>query len=97
MIGDTVTVLTLVGEFVGKVVDYKDSYIELQDPRMIVTGEEGGMGFAQGIAMTGTPEPKLATFKDYVLVTETLTEVADAYREHTSGIVLPQTSGIIGA
>ena len=95
MIGNIVTVMTTTGEFVGKVVEYNTDVLELSDPRMIVT-TESGMGFANGVAMTSGESPKEATFKDYIFVTPTNTQVADAWREHTSGIIL-NNQGIIGA
>ena len=46
---DIVSVVTVAGEFVGKFVSDVDGVIELDDPRMIVQGPEGQMGFAHGV------------------------------------------------
>ena len=48
---DIVTVLTLAGEFVGKFVSDENG-IELEDPRMVVQGPDGGMGFARAVSYT---------------------------------------------
>lgn len=95
-VGDIVTVMTANGEYVGKVVKSGDNGITLAHPRMIVASESG-MGFANGIAMTGIEKPNEVTFKDYTFFTETSVDVVEAWNEHTSQIVMPQVSGIIGA
>ena len=50
--GDVVTVMTISGEFVGKV-QSDDDLLVLDDPRLVVQGPEGQMGFARGICKTG--------------------------------------------
>ena len=95
MINEVVTVMTGTGEYVGKLVSETEHTINLEDPRLIVTTEQG-MGFASGIAMTSGENPKEATFKDYVFVTAANEQVVNAWREQTSGIVVPN-SGIVGA
>ena len=85
---DIVTLVTFAGEFVGKFVSKENGLIELDDPRMVVQGPEGQMGFARGICQTGIENPTEATFESCVFVTMANKQVSDAYREHVSGIVL---------
>ena len=73
MKNEIVTLVTPAGEFVGKYIEETDNGFKIGDPRMIVQGPEGNMGFAKG---------------GVVFLTETNKQVADGWREATSGIVL---------
>ena len=84
--GEIVTVLTVAGEFVGKLAGTEDG-VKLIDPRMVVQGPEGNMGFAKGICSTGKLEPE-SVVMNVVYVTPTTPEVEKGYREFTSGIAL---------
>ena len=84
--GDVVTVMTISGEFVGKV-QSDDDLLVLDDPRLVVQGPEGQMGFARGICQTGVENPTDITFQQYLFVTSTNEEVQKAYRQATSGII----------
>lgn len=86
-VDDIVTVLTVSGEFVGKMKEVTDEFVSLEDPRMLVQTQEG-MGFAHGICVTGEKDPKEATFRNYVLCTPTNQQVKDAWRTAVTGIVL---------
>ena len=55
--GDIITVMTLTGEFVGKFVS-NDNGLELEDPRLVVQGPEGQMGFARGCLLYTSPSPR---------------------------------------
>jgi hypothetical protein len=92
-----VTVMTPTGEYVGVLVSNSETGVTLKDPRMVVMNEQGGMGFANGIAMTGAEKPQKAEFSNFIFVTPTMPEVADAYREFTGQIMVPNNGGIIGA
>ena len=85
--GDVVSVITLAGEFVGKYDTSGSGTITLEDPRMLIQNEQG-MGFANGIAVTGESNPKEVTFAQYVFVTPTNADIEKAYRQATSGLVL---------
>ena len=61
---DVVSVITLAGEFVGKLVELDGSSIELADPRMVVQGPEGNMGFAKGICVTGCVDHTSVTIQN---------------------------------
>lgn len=86
---DVVSVVTSVGEFIGKFVSDSESGVTLEDPRMIVHNQQG-MGFAKGVSMAGVEEPKQVTFHagQVVTVLEVNPAVEKAWREFTSGLVL---------
>jgi hypothetical protein len=86
---DVVSVVTNVGEFVGKFVADTPEGVTLGDPRMIVHNQQG-MGFAKGVSMAGLEEPDEATFynSNVVVVMAVNPAVEKAWREFTSGIVI---------
>ena len=86
-VGDIVTVVTMSGEYIGKLKEVTDDFVSLEDPRMLVQTQEG-MGFAHGLCITGEKDPKSAVFKNYVLCTPTNQQVQDAWRTAVTGIVL---------
>jgi hypothetical protein len=86
---DIVSVVTMAGEFVGKFDSFEGNGIRLTDPRMIVQGPEGQMGFAKGLCLTGKMEPDTAVIQNYVFVCESNDDVVKGFRQHTSGIVTP--------
>ena len=86
--GDVLAVVTVAGEFVGKYNDDKNNgNMTLDDPRMLVQNQQG-MGFAQGICVTGEMNPTQVTFNDYVFVTPVNSDIEKAYRQATSGLVI---------
>ena len=85
--GDVVSVVSLAGEFVGKYNTSESGTITIDDPRMLVQNEQG-MGFAQGICVTGKANPDEVTFASYVFVTPVNEDIERAYRQATSGIVI---------
>ena len=87
-VGDVVSVVTAAGEFVGKLDGFDGDAVILTKPRMLVMGENGGMGFARGICMTGVENPDEATFHNVVLVTPTNKDIEDAWIQATTGIAL---------
>ena len=87
--GDIVTVVTISGEYVGKLVSMEDAMVELENPRMILSNpQDGSMGFAKGLAATGEENPKTATFQQVVFVVPSNEKVANAHLEATSGLTL---------
>lgn len=88
--GDVVTVMAATGEYVGKLVSDESGIVQLEDPRFVSVSEQG-MGFANGIAMTGVKDPKEVTFYDVVFVAETNPEVVSAYRQSVSGLITSPT------
>ena len=86
--GDIVTVLTVAGEFVGKLKGKDGDSVSLEDPRMLVQTQQG-MGFARGVCVTGEENPSQIEFMGVVFVTKTNSEVESAWRQATSGIIAP--------
>jgi len=87
--GEVVTIVTMAGEFVGKMNDQNDTKVVLDDPRMLIQTQEG-MGFAQGVCVTGKADPDQVSFYvgGIVLLAETNDEIVKAYRQATSGLIL---------
>jgi len=87
---EVVSVVTTVGEFVGKFVESNNEGIKLKDPRMIVHAQEG-MGFSSGVCMSGVEGPDEVQFfsGSTVFTNKTNDSVANAYREFTGSVVLP--------
>jgi len=85
--GQVVSVVTMAGEFVGKLNNTGGGAITLDDPRMLVYGEGGNMGFARGVCMTGEDNPDEITIQNYVFYTATNDDVVKAYRQATSGLI----------
>lgn len=85
-----VTVLTNVGEFVGKLKSEDSSKVVLEDPRMLIHAEQG-MGFAHGVCVTGETNPKEVSFYQggIVFVTKTNEDIEKAYRQAVSGLLIP--------
>ena len=76
--GDVVTVVTVSGEYVGIFEENEGGAITLKKPRMLVQ-TEGGMGFANGVAVSGESEPEEVTFLQAVYVIPTNEKVASTY------------------
>lgn len=87
---DVISIVTTVGEFVGKYVSVDPIAVTVKDPRMVMHNKEG-MGFNPGISMTGKSEPDQVEFyiANVVFFGETSEPVKNAYLQFTSGIVLP--------
>jgi len=85
--GDIVVAMTMAGEIVGKYVKESESGITLEDPRTLIQSEQG-MGFAKGICVTGKLDPKIATICNYVFITEVNDDIARAWRQATSGLIV---------
>jgi hypothetical protein len=85
--GDIVAVVTIAGEYVGKYHTTIEGNIQLDDPRMLVQSQQG-MGFAQGICVTGEMNPAKVVFSQYVFVTPVNDDIEKAYRQATSGLVI---------
>lgn len=85
---DVITVITVAGEYVGKFVSEDPSRLTIADPKMLVNGEQG-MGFGNGVCVTGEADPADMTFYigGLVFVAKTSDAVVKAYREATSGLI----------
>ena len=89
---EVVTVVTMMGEVVGRLKDETTDGYVIESPRLFVPaqGESAG-GFAPGLSMTGDQHPKEATINKAVVLTvcKTHEQVSAGWVEATSGIVLP--------
>ena len=85
---DIVTVVAASGEYVGRMLKFDETGIALENPRMITYTEDGQMGFAAGIAMTGNPDPKEVTILSVIFVTECNHEIVKAWHQATSGLIV---------
>lgn len=95
---DVITVISVAGEYVGKLVKKDDNNVILADPKMLVQGENG-VGFANGICVTGEERPETMTFYNggIVFITPTSDAVISAYHEATSGLIVGEGSqGVVG-
>ena len=94
-LNEIVTVICSGMEYIGR---YQSSpaqtSVTLNKPVMVMATEQG-MGFAGSVAMTGEENPSSITLNGYTLITKTNEPVANAYRQHTSGLVLPQGGKLV--
>ena len=86
-VGDTVTVVTISGEYVGELESFEDATVVLKKPLMVVQTEKG-MGFAHGVAVTGKENPEEVKFLNVVYVIPTNEQVCKAWVEATTNIQL---------
>ena len=93
---DVITVISVAGEFVGKLIKKDEHTLILGDPKMLVDGEQG-LGFANGICITGDENPSTMTFYlgSVVFITETNERVAATYRKAISGLILPDDKMVL--
>ena len=84
-----VTVVTPMGEVVGRVKEYSGESIVLENPRLFVQTQQGA-GFAQGVSMTGEIDPKEVAFyfSNILCIVDTSSDAEKAWIQATSGIVL---------
>jgi hypothetical protein len=82
-----VSMITTVGEFVGRLKQESETEIVLTRPRIVMHNKDG-MGFGAGIAMTGVEEPEEAIFykTNVVFMNKTNEAIEKAWTTFTSGI-----------
>ena len=88
---DIVTVVSMMGEIVGRRKEETDTSITLESPRLFVPAQDQqGGGFAPGISMTGEQELKEVTINKSVIlaVVKTHETVASGWVSATSGIIV---------
>lgn len=97
MKGEVVTLVTILGEIVGKLVEENDRGFVIEKPRLFVPAQDGkNGGFAPGICMTGVPEPSELEFNRHTVTTVTLShpQIGSAWVEATSGIAIAQPGDV---
>ena len=90
MKGEVVTVLTMMGEVIGRLKEETSTGYVITNPRLFVPGEDNRGGFAPGLSMTGEQEPSEATINRALALTvvKTHADVEAGWVQATSGIVL---------
>ena len=89
-VNDIVTIVAQSGEYVGKVKER--SPLTITNPRMIIRNPENGeMGFARGIAVTGEESPSEVLFNEYIFVVPTNQNVKNAFQEATGELITPDS------
>lgn len=86
--GDIVTIMTGIGEYIGKYVETNEGSVVADNPRLIVQDPEGNIGFGRGVCMTAKENPKQVTFLDVLFLVETNDSFQKSYIEATSGIII---------
>ena len=91
MKGEIATVVTMMGEVVGRVKSMDDNSVTLESPRLFVPAQDqAGGGFAPGVSMTGEQDLDEGKFNLNVALTVVKTHeaVAKGWTQAVSGIVL---------
>jgi len=88
--GDIITVMTPVGEYMGKFVSMSEDLLVLDDPRLIVNapGKEKEFGFAKGIAISGKPNPLRVDIRVWLFITEPDDQFVQGYNRAVTGLVV---------
>ena len=92
MKNEVVTVITMMGEIVGRLKEETDTGYVVESPRLFVPAqEETAGGFAPGLSMTGNQHPNSATINKHLVLTvvKTHEQVAKGWQEATSSIIVP--------
>ena len=86
---EVVTLITNVGEIVGRLKSYDDNTVTVINPRLFIQSEQG-TGFLPTIGITAEREPEELVFQlgSILTVIKTFDEVAKAWQQSVSGIVL---------
>ena len=89
--GEVVSVVSMMGEVVGRLVEETDLSVTLSNPRLFVPAREGSAGgFAPGVCMTGKQDLDGVTVNRAVIlcVVPCHHDIEAGWVEATSGIVL---------
>ena len=89
--GDVVTIVSMMGEVVGRLVEENELVVSLADPRLFVPAREGSSGgFAPGVCMTGQLNlDEVSVNRSVILcVVPSHPDIEAGWREATSGIVV---------
>lgn len=89
MKNDVVVVVTNMGEVIGRLQKETEDYVVLSMPRLFIqTGEQAG--FVPGVSACGQENPSEGTFfkSSVVTICHAREEIASAWSQQTSGIVL---------
>lgn len=94
-VNDIVTIALISGqEVLGKLTKYTDTVISINRPLTIAFSAQGAA--FQPFTLTGDSDGEIDFNRDKVVVIlKTNKHTADAYRAATSGLVVPEKSGLI--
>ena len=90
--GDVVTIVSMMGEIVGRLTGEDDLTVTVSNPRLFVPAREGSAGgFAPGVCMTGQQDLDKVSINQAVVlcVVPSHADIAAGWQEATSSIVLP--------
>ena len=91
--GDVVTLVTMMGEVIGRLKEKTDTEVTLESPRLFVPDPNNGAngGLAPGVSMTGEQNPNSAHVNKGLVMTvvKTHDQVAKGWQEATSSIIVP--------
>jgi len=85
--GKLVSVMTLMGEIVGKVKAVNDHGLILERPRLLTSGPDGKSGFLPYVCLSGEPDADIL-IGSYVAIVPTGADAEKAYASAVSGIEL---------
>lgn len=87
-VNDVVTIVTIGGEFIGRLKSQTSDEIVLMNPRGLMQGEQG-FGFAPSVCITGDTTDSVAFYRtSVVFMVKTIPEIEKAWQKATSGIVI---------
>lgn len=86
--GTVVTVMTTVGEYIGRFEKFEDGNVHVDNPRLIVKSPDGDIGFGRGVCMSAIENPRSVVFNDVLFVVPTNDSFEKAWIEATSGIII---------
>jgi hypothetical protein len=88
--GEVVTLVTMMGEVVGRLKEETTSGYVLDSPRLFVPGSEGKGGFAPGLSMTGKQDLNEAELNKSVVlcIIPSHPEIEAGWIEVTSGLIV---------
>ena len=85
---DVITVMTSIGEYIGKYTSEDGGSVTVNDPRLIVNTPEGDIGFGRGVCMSAKENPDQVIFQDVLFVVKTNDSFEKAYIEAVSGLIV---------
>lgn len=86
--GDIVAVVAVTGEYIGRLESIDDSGVRVTNPRLIVKGEDGSIGFGRGVSMSAEENVREVVFLNPIFVAPAHEKFQSPWIEFTSGIVV---------
>lgn len=89
---EVVTLITIIGEVIGRLTSFKDGVAVLSSPRILVTSQDGSgnFGFAPSIGVTAEQNLGEAEFLpgSYITIVRTDKNISEAWSRYTSSFIL---------